>query len=1418
WAVQCKFYQEGAYISKQALDSFLSSSGRTFRDDSGSTRRFSNRLWVSTTNNWSAEAAASLRNQAVPCATISLLELQTAPVDWEKLGLGLFGHQARLPKKSLLGHQKEALQACSAYFKDKANDRGKLIMACGTGKTFASLRIAEQQTNGKGLVLFLAPSIALIGQTLNEWSADALSPLYAICVCSDPQVSRSRKDNPFDADLAGVADLALPATTDVPKIVAQLKAPLAKRHDGLRVIFSTYQSIDKVSEALKEAKATVDFIVCDEAHRTTGVTLAGEEESHFVKVHDDGFIKASKRLYMTATPRVYGSDARRKAEGASATLCSMDDESLYGQEIYRLGFGEAVDRGLLSDYKVLVLTVNRNDIFPLAKAKPAKGDKGIAAGGKRVIREAQAKHGGGNGNIDAHDSQVSLEALGISADGKKEIDTDDVTKLIGCVHALSKDMDYEGGLLRDTDPGKMRSAVAFCQTIPKSMAISDAFNRVKDISGSELYRMRGSSGAARDLVNVASQHVDGTMGAAIRDAKTAWLKANDPKKPNECRVLTNVRCLSEGVDVPILDAVMFLSGRNSQIDVVQSVGRVMRKAPGKKYGYIVISVVIPNYVEPEEVLGDHESFGVVWTVLNALKSHDDRFQAEINKINFNAIKPDGGGAILVGGIAASREESPGKAPEAPKTKGAELLAEASKITVPDLLAAARLRDSILREAIYARLVKKVGSRQDMSQWADDVAKIAKGFQARITRVVNREGPHKEEFDSFLKGLRQTLNPYVDTAEAIEMLAQHLITKPVFEALFENYSFVRNNPVSQSLEAMIDVLEDQGLEQDRVVLGRFYQTVKSQVAGIDNAAGRQAIIVRLYDNFFKRAMPKAVDMLGIVYTPVEIVDFIVNSVAKVLEKEFGRKISDDNVHILDPFTGTGTFIARLIQSGLLGDSLQRKYLYETHANEITLLAYYIASINIENAYHGAMGEGAAYHSFDGICLTDTFQLYEDASLDLLADSRLQKNTERVEAQKNKPIMAIIGNPPYSVGQRSAHDNAQNQSYPMLEKRIAETYAARSTATNRNSLYDSYVKAFRWASDRLSPQTGGIVAFVSNAGWVDGNAMAGMRKCLAEEFNKIYVFNLRGNQRTSGELSRKEGGKIFGSGSRTPIAITLLVKTPASQKRSQIYYCDIGDYLSREEKLAIIADKHDIYNPSLTWDKITPNDSGDWINKRNDSFETYVPIGDKNNKSNVRTFFLPCYSNGLKTNRDPWCYNSSKYALQNNIKSTINFYNQQVTTIEKFKLDSKEFNINNDINYSEENFSWGRQQKKDLINLIKYPYCSASFNISIYRPYFKQNVYFSKHLTDAMYSLPKLFPTQNHENLVICIPGPSGTKDFMPLITENIPDIHINGDSQCFPRYYYEEDTSKNATLFKTDDIVEGYSRHDAITDYILGESQ
>ena len=1342
-AIQCKFYKENNEISKSDVDTFISTSAKFF-EINGERKKFSNRIFISTTNKWSKKASDLIENQEIPVIRISLNELENSDVDWSKIYLGKQGNEAKKASKTIRNHQKEARDSVNKYFKE--NDRGKLIMACGTGKTFTSLKIAENETNKNGFILFLVPSIALLGQTLREWTndIDKETKLYPICICSDSKISSKKSTN--DDNITSVIDLALPATTDIDKIVNQLEKIKDKR--GMKVVFSTYQSIDVIAKAqekiLEQDKnfGEFDLIICDEAHRTTGVTLKNEDESNFVKVHKNEFLKAKKRLYMTATPRLYDDNSKSKAKEGDAYLCSMDDEKLYGEEIYRIGFGKAVENDLLTDYKVLILTLSS--------------------------------------------SQIPVELQNIIANGEKEFNFDDATRLIGCINGLSKQILDKEGIIKSTDPEPMKRAVAFCRDIKTSKRVTNSFNDY-----SEEYLSSLKEEAKRKMVNISSKHIDGGMNALEREELLSWLKEDGEEQ--ECRVLTNARCLSEGVDVPNLDAVLFLSAKNSQVDVVQSVGRVMRKAPHKKYGYIIIPVVIPEHISPEEALNDSEAYKVVWSVLNALRAHDDRFNALVNKIDINKKKPKN---IIIAtpdnsGSGSGEIEEPGVIYDSP-----------TPLPFPI---------ETVQNAIYAKMVEKVGDRKYFEQWAKDVAKIAQIQIDRIRDLIAKSEKHKKAFNNFVKGLQENINSSIDSEEAIEMLSQHIITKPIFEALFENYSFVNNNPISSSMEEILNLLLEQQFEKETAELKEFYADVRVRVGNIDNSEGKQKIIVELYEKFFKTAFPKLVDKLGIVYTPIEVVDFIINSVEDILKKEFNRSLTDENVNILEPFVGTGTFISRLLQSGnIKPKDLERKYKKEIFANEIVLLAYYIATVNIENVYHDLNNE-TEYKEFEGICLTDTFQLGEDKEELQLVSNSFKENSERVKRQKNAPLQIIFGNPPYTIGQKSENDNAKNKKYPILDKKIADTYVKNSNSDGKRALYDAYIKAFRWATDRLNKNGGGVIGFVTNGAWIDGTATSGFRKTVEKEFTSIYVFNLRGNARTSGEQRKKEKGNVFGEGSKTPIAITLLVKNPNEKReKAELYYYDIGDYLTREEKLSKINDFKSIGSKKMDWQILKPNKEGDWINQRNDKFKEYIPLIDKDNKNNKETFFTMT-SNGVVTSRDSWVYSYSKVNLEKNMKETIGFYNKEVEKILEVRNKDKNKAIEDIIDINPRNISWSRDLKKKANSYKFDEFNSENIVISLYRPFTKQYLYFNKFWNECQYQQDKL-----KNNKVIFITGTGGKKGFSTLISNILIDFNsMDAGANCYPLYYIEEDNkNKDKSLFETLDGIENENKKDGVSDYIF----
>ncbi len=1258
-------------------------------------------------------------------------------------------------------HQLNAISEADEYFSN--HDRGKLIMACGTGKTYTALKIAEQMLPDKGLVLFLVPSISLLGQTLNAWCADATKPIKAICICSDARASRKIKKD-FDDTTDSVVDLAVPATTNPKSIAKQLE--LYRSHDGLTVVFSTYQSIEAVRaaqvETLKEtggSYGTFDLIVCDEAHRTTGVKLSNADESNFTKIHDADYIKGLKRLYMTATPRLYGDNAKAKASEKDAVLCSMDDAALYGEEFFRVNFSYAVEHGLLTDYKVLVLTVNEDDL-------PAN-----------VLKD-------------------------IKDPNNKELNFDDTSKLIGVINGLSKIIRGDNRVTWDNDPCVMQRAIAFCSAIGDAKSPGTSVNTSLVLPKiCETYRDSIDPEEREHVVEVSARHIDGSMNSQTRNEQLAWL-ADENLAENECRVLTNVRCLSEGIDVPALDAVLFLSSRNSQVDVVQSVGRVMRNfrkgQPGeKKYGYIIIPIVVPSDVKPEDALDNNVYFSTVWSILNALRSHDDCFNAEVNKIALNKNKTS---KVIVGGPGIGHNVLGGDSQDQH---------DAEQLENAEVARQLELRFGEMQSGIYAKLVEKCGDRLYWENWSKKVGLIARKFIERIAKLVQNVPELKTEFATFVKGLQQNLNPSVDEGQAIEMLAQHLISQPVFDALFNDYNFVNNNAVSRSMHRMIELLtEVGGFEKDTAELEQFYNSVRVNVGNIDNLEGKQTIIKNLYEKFFKGAFPLTVEKLGIVYTPVECVDFIIHSVNDILKREFNSSLSDENVHILDPFTGTGTFITRLLQSGLIKpEDMERKYLHEIHCNEIVLLAYYIADVNIEAVYHDLV-KPDHYVNYDGICLTDTFQLAESKQMSL-SEEFFRENSEGVLRQKRAPIRVIIGNPPYSVGQKSANDNAQNLSYPVLDTRIAETYAEKSSANLGKALYDSYIKAFRWASDRIADNPdGGIVAFISNGSWIDGNAQDGFRACLESEFNDIYVLNLRGNQRTSGELSRKEGGKIFGGGSRTPISITFLVKnhSKAGQKTT-IHYHDIGDYLTREQKLDLVKKFHSIDSRSIDWQIIKPTDRYDWINQRDGLFETLIPIFPSKRNSKDSNSFFSSEVLGISTGRDAWVYNFSKKSLEHNIELCTDFYNLER---EKFAI-----GLISDIPTDDTKISLTVNLKKDFTSNKEILPDFSLITSSAYRPFVQEFVYYDRSLIERPAQWNNCIPREL-ENKVICVSGVGATKGFSCLMVNSISSYDVLEKNHCYPLFWYEKRKDMERSLFDDDTNSEKYIRRDGVSDWILKE--
>ena len=1298
-AIQCKCQDR---IDKGNIDSFLADSQR---QPGGAP--YVERYIFTTATRWSGNAEQALTSIDPPVQRVDFSGLDGLSIDWDPYLADEDADLRALPRKQLRPHQESALNDVLDGF--RGNDRGKLIMACGTGKTLTSLHIAESLVGKGGRVLFTAPSLSLLNQSMREWGNEAETPLRAYAVCSDVKVGRGQ-----DGDSARVYDMPIPATTDGQRLAesASVETP-----DRMTVVFSTYQSMAVIADAQRMGFPEFDLVICDEAHRTTGALGPGDS-SAFVLIHDNEQVKARKRLYMTATPRIYAERAQQRAQEQDIYLASMDKADQYGPEFHRLGFAQAVEANLLSDYKVTILVMS--------------------------------------------ESQIAEDYQGLLAEGEKLAD---VGRVIGCLNGLAK-IDPEGREFAD-DKEPMHRAVAFSNTIKASKRFVELVDLEQD----------DDAKAARNLA-IQSEHVDGTSGVIERDRLISWLRG-DMTMTQRCHVLSNARCLTEGIDVPALDAILFLQPRKSQIDVVQAVGRVMRKAEGKRYGYIILPVVVPSDEDPANALDRNDAYSHVWQVLQALRAHDERFDAYVNKLDLNKNKE---GPISVIGVGGKGDQN-----------GNNHVRDDAADYVRQGLLGFDLEE--LRTSIIAQIVKRCGERHYWETWAESVTDIARHHRERIRALIESDDQQVgSRFQEFVAALRGSLNNSITNDAAADMLSQHLITRPVFDALFGSQEFTQNNPVSQVMQGMIESLEGFGLEAETAELAGFYDSVRRRVEGIDNVEGKQRVVVELYERFFKSAYPKVAESLGIVYTPVDIVDFIIRSVQELLGREFGASLSDEGVHILDPFVGTGTFITRLLQSGHISkEALLHKYGKELHANEIMLLAYYIAAVNIETTYAEIMGE---YQPFEGIVLTDTFQASEMTARP--GTNLFPRNSERIEAQLDLDIRVIIGNPPWSRAQGSQNDNNPNQTYPSLDGSIAQTYASTSTATLLNALYDSYVRAIRWASDRVQAGDGGIVAFVTNSGFLDGKSADGLRKALAKEFHAIYVYDLRGKARTSGETRRLEGGGVFSQGSRAGAAILLLVKRPelVPEEGAVIHYHDIGDSLSRERKLEIVSAAN---LGQMEWTRITPNEHGDWINQRSSDFRKMRPLIRQDSDGIDREIFAVS-SYGVNSGRDPWAYNSSLPKLRGSIGHAIEFFNKEVARIGGSD-DALEH-----VNRDSTRFSWDRKTEQRLVRGGQLTEDETGYRDAVYRPFFRQRMYVNVELNARTGVQLDVYPIQK-SNFGLFISSVGGAT----LAVDAVQDLHmITPDGRFLPRYTYD----KPLAALESQPVADNLTQRDNITDEAL----
>ena len=1477
-AIQCKAYQKDT-LELEDLKNFL---GCQTLQSSDGTQHFpivQHYLFhtCKTISKNVQKALLQCQNaQSEPAIAYGFYEISELGIDWGSCKNGDIESLRTSGKKQLRPHQKEALEKIHSHFIEQGNARGKVIMACGTGKSLLAIRTIDSLVDSGEIALFLAPSLALIDQMIKEFRKESISPSYKLfAVCSDSKVGAEKGSEDLNAQ-----ELSLAPTTD-PNMLAHAINAIISGGGGSNahslesspkiVIFSTYQSLDVIIDSQKLFNKPLKIIINDEAHRTAGVQKLDEtgnvkEISVWQKTHDNDLLNATYRLYLTATPRIFSDKAKdklakaRKNDNASELLLfSMDDEKLFGKEIYSLRFSQAIDLGLLSDFRVIISYINEKYLADYTNK----------------LTQAQES------------SSLTLENAG---------------KMVAFTNAMKKRnvsfIDERGKQESYTDTNPMRKALAFHSRISDSTRMAGYFNGEKSVID-------------RDIVFT---HIDGKDNASTKSHKLAWL-SEAPKE--EARVLSNAKCLTEGIDVPSLDAVCFFDKRDSVVDVVQAVGRAIRKSDGKKYGYIILPLVLSDEeIKSYDKTLKSDKFKIVWQTLKALRSHDERLidEARINEV----VSITGGGG--------------GETPLPPT----ELF------TLSELF-------NEMKNAVP----KNLGDLQYWENYASKVGDIMQALILRIQALLDSSPAIQKLFSTFCKALQGNLNASFNESEAIALVAQHIITKPIFECIFPSLDFTTFDKVSAELEKLHTKLLEQGLNAETKTLENFYTSVRKSAEYAKSDKSKQSLIKNLYDTLFKQAFKKTQEKLGIVYTPIEGVDFIIHSTQYLLQKHFGKSLGDEHIHIADPFTGTGTFITRTIQSGYLDSRLESKFAKELWANEITLLGYYIAQINIATTYHErliALGDSVlsdksaiasralrlhtpsmrpCTHSqspdfssqslesqggdttlestktapkaespteiklFDNLLFTDTFNTYAPDSKGFIGSKDgtqttidslpyLEKNYAKIQEFKNTEFKIFLTNPPYSAGQKSGNDNNKNESYPFMDSRIAESYVALSKA--QKFKYDSFKRAIRFMSDRIG-ESGGIIGFITNGSFIDGNSDDGLRACLADEFDYIYIINLRGDiNNNMQDKTLGEGENFFGNASKAPVAICFFVKLDSSQatpslrgdeiaeaihkssqvdssvkvdchdsasaesrndRKATIYYYDIGDNLSTQQKRNIIANLHSIQSLESQglFTLITPNKDYDWINQRDYSFMAFMPIGNPKTKRKalpLKTLppktnpevleknyvdIFEMYSQGVVTNRDAWCFNFSSQELESTMTRMIDNYNAEV---EKHKADSTYQPIIDDTK-----IKWTRSLESSFKKGLIFDFNEAGEIVECtYRPFTKCYIYLAKHFNEMLCQMPQLFPTPHTQeieildceavvsksardfyathrylpNMTIVINGIG--KSYSIVISNQITEMAFIANSQCFPLYYYErvESNAENGQMTMDYDLVESMDCH------------
>ncbi len=1265
-AVQCKFSGDlSKKLGKGAVDSFLANTEN---------RDYAERMVVfsgfEVTRHLEQQLAT---DREIPVQLLAGKVLSQANVSWGELKTIETGMLARRPLKKIRPHQRQAVDKAKAELTKSKEARTKLVMACGSGKTYTSLILAEEIAGPGKRVLYAVPSIALLGQTMRSWAEEedregrGVKHSY-IGVCSDPKTGRSSGDG---TDASDLAQMEFSVTTDPEKIYEALCQPVPE--GAMQVVFCTYQSLPQIHQAQTWGAPDFFLALADEAHRTTGVendspkanrtSSNGElpQASPFQLIHNH--IKADKHVYMTATPKVFSEASKARKSAQNRAVWSMDDPEIFGETCYELSFSKAITKDLLSDYKVV-----------LAQS-PASLCQDVLA---RFFNTPEAQE------FDEKNAELLTEGV--------------VAQMIGLYNTLRGNPHDQAGW----DP--LYKTIVYANRIVGSKRFAAVF----PVLAAHLDHVvtKGKKTASRNLPSIAVRHVDGGMGANQRAGHLHWL--DSARQDGEIRILSNAKCLSEGVDVPSLDALCFLQPKGSHIDIVQSVGRVMRKVHNKNFGYVVLPLVLPD------TIGDYSAhirkddfWKTTWAVLRALRSHDERFARELGVMDLDgdrwpknlictitqtdlssqvaafansdntAVTGSGTRAILADeddtGTNQAKADGMWQTPEGkkpsfdsadsaddqPNTQAAAHTTTHTEPTLqldfPELLRQHPDEAlSFVLDKIRSAVVDKVGDRQYWHTWSQDAHTAYETILARIKRIYAQRPAIKRQMDETTEGLEATLGERATVEETVSILAQYIVIKPVFEALFGTAENFEDSPLSMAMSSLHKEIRWLRLENETAKLESFYQSVINTAKSITRPEDKQTLIKRLYKDFIGAAFPEAAKDYGVVYTPDELVNFVLRSVDWALKEELGIAdgLADENVKILDPFAGTGTFLVNLIQNEQLlpDDKLPHTYRNNLHTTEIMALPYWATELNMEQAYQARRPQDG-YVPFEKGVLADTFKMHSHKPK--FTSGTLRENQNRAATQDDREIRVIVSNPPWN--------RKGTGTWQKLERRIKQTYSKNADVQQKASIFDSYVMAIRWASDRIGDR--GVIGFVTNNGWLTSNAGSGLRRTLEKEFDHIHFVNLRGKLDMSGdpEIRDKEGGNVFDV--TVGVQIVILAKTgEPGNKNTAARYSDLT-YLSVEEKLTRLDSAAHTWDSKggLNWETTLTDDRGDWLEQGHPEFPSLVPLGDPVTKKTGKgdsIFWL--HSNGLLTAMGEFVVNSDPMVVLDNALDIAEDFNNRIDT--------------------------------------------------------------------------------------------------------------------------------------------------------------